>query len=404
MTSRGISADDQSSSRSPQSSPSLSQPPQLAPPISSGTVRGGQSSDVFGTITPSRSGTSPHAPSEAAFANLSVADGRRSVTPTTSSRSPVPSGLAVLGQPVDGDRLRTVSAQSGASAGSDKPLPPIRSGDQSEDERDPHATLGRTTLHTRQPAFTISDLDTEERPGGERRRIPSFSEDVGDALASIGHEPLAQGLGLPPEAVRLEEPTPRSAAIPVKDSATIRRLPSDLSRSSSRGLNHSPVPGQRSSSLPSQSFSDVESPSLSHEVSAETPPVASPSPVPSPQPGSAMDPMNDFGPPLAAPSTSADPSATLQAKHDTIRLVPSPVMGSSSNILDLSSEYPSVAAVARSNSRPVVAREASAVSTASAADDSEDDEEKGRRLACEFLEGNYEHVPSDKVAMFLGGP
>lgn len=197
----------------------------------------------------------------------------------------------------------------------------------------------------------------------------------------------------------------RSAAILVKDTATIRRLPSDLSRSSSRGLNSSPVPAQRSSSLPSQSFSDVESPSPSHEVSAETPPIGSQSSVPSPQPGSAMDPMNDLGPPLAAAAaaTGTDPGATLRAKHDTIRLVPSPVMGSS-NILDLSDEYPSVAAVARSNSRPVMARATSAVSAASATDDGEEDEEKGRRLACEFLEGNYEHVASDKVAMFLGGP
>lgn len=31
-------------------------------------------------------------------------------------------------------------------------------------------------------------------------------------------------------------------------------------------------------------------------------------------------------------------------------------------------------------------------------------QEKGRRLACEFLEGNFEHVPEDKVAEFLGGP
>jgi hypothetical protein len=34
----------------------------------------------------------------------------------------------------------------------------------------------------------------------------------------------------------------------------------------------------------------------------------------------------------------------------------------------------------------------------------EDDEEKGRRLACEFLEGDYTNVPADKQAMFLGGP
>ena len=37
-------------------------------------------------------------------------------------------------------------------------------------------------------------------------------------------------------------------------------------------------------------------------------------------------------------------------------------------------------------------------------DNSENDKEKGRRLACEFLENNYSHVGPDKVAMFLGGP
>lgn len=34
----------------------------------------------------------------------------------------------------------------------------------------------------------------------------------------------------------------------------------------------------------------------------------------------------------------------------------------------------------------------------------EDDNEKGRRLACEFLEDDFRHVHMEKVAMFLGGP
>lgn len=34
----------------------------------------------------------------------------------------------------------------------------------------------------------------------------------------------------------------------------------------------------------------------------------------------------------------------------------------------------------------------------------ENDEEKGRRLACEFLEGDTSHVAADKVAICLGGP
>lgn len=34
----------------------------------------------------------------------------------------------------------------------------------------------------------------------------------------------------------------------------------------------------------------------------------------------------------------------------------------------------------------------------------ESDEEKGRQLAAEFIEGDATHVPSDKVAIFLGGP
>jgi hypothetical protein len=34
----------------------------------------------------------------------------------------------------------------------------------------------------------------------------------------------------------------------------------------------------------------------------------------------------------------------------------------------------------------------------------EDDEEKGRRLACEFLEDDFKSMAYDKIAMFLGGP
>ena len=33
----------------------------------------------------------------------------------------------------------------------------------------------------------------------------------------------------------------------------------------------------------------------------------------------------------------------------------------------------------------------------------EDDEEKGRRLACEVLENDFSNISADRVAMFLGG-
>jgi hypothetical protein len=36
--------------------------------------------------------------------------------------------------------------------------------------------------------------------------------------------------------------------------------------------------------------------------------------------------------------------------------------------------------------------------------DTESDEEKGRRLACEFLENDERSVASDKVAEYIGGP
>jgi hypothetical protein len=34
----------------------------------------------------------------------------------------------------------------------------------------------------------------------------------------------------------------------------------------------------------------------------------------------------------------------------------------------------------------------------------EDDEEQGRRLACEFLENDFSSMSQEKVAIFLGGP
>lgn len=36
--------------------------------------------------------------------------------------------------------------------------------------------------------------------------------------------------------------------------------------------------------------------------------------------------------------------------------------------------------------------------------DNEPDEDKGRRLACEFLENDERSVPADRVAEYIGGP
>jgi hypothetical protein len=36
--------------------------------------------------------------------------------------------------------------------------------------------------------------------------------------------------------------------------------------------------------------------------------------------------------------------------------------------------------------------------------DGETDEEKGRKLACEFLDDDFTSVPHDRVAEFLGRP
>lgn len=44
------------------------------------------------------------------------------------------------------------------------------------------------------------------------------------------------------------------------------------------------------------------------------------------------------------------------------------------------------------------------LSTTNLNDMSEIDEERGRQLASEFIDGDITHIPTDKVAMFLGGP
>lgn len=202
------------------------------------------------------------------------------------------------------------------------------------------ATPG-TSYHTRQPAYSIAESD-EEKP---RERERSFSEDVAGMLASIGHDSPARELGLAPDSVRR---TPRDLQVELGRS--------DSNRSADRlKPRATPSSAMRTTSLPSPQISPQP------EAGPSKPRVtSSPNPLPDDVFGQAT-----LGEPLFGPPLSPKPSS--------VRLVTSPRLVQSPDIADTVLDVPP-----------------------------EDDEERGRRLACEYLENDYES--QDKVAIFLGGP
>ncbi|GFZ49007.1 hypothetical protein JCM24511_06756 [Saitozyma sp. JCM 24511] len=383
--------------------------------------------DVFGTV----SSVSPVSPSTRPRSTIdspaltSKTDGRRSVTPTM--RSTESGGSA------------TTSATVAAPAPADKPLPPIR-----DDEVSPPAPrgLGIASLHVRQPAYTIPESPSSETPGVDEGPSlePTFSQDVAGALASIGQESPARELGLPPDSLKLRV----KKRSPLDDE---RRFPVELGRSASdrQYEKRSPVPSQRTTSLPnhgaimppspqprrsstpltatdmglvpppqvsSHSRSLPSSPEMTNGATATatataagklskpmSEPINQKPTLPTSHPStSPIDSDMDFTPPI-------DNEGTVRGK--------SPSYTSSVRLVTTPHQTPPLAVDEGSQGRsPETLHESSQPSTIMEHEqvpevdepEGEDDEEKGRKLACEFLEENFEHVPSDKVAMFLGGP
>ena len=312
-------------------------------------------------------------------------------------------------------------------------------------------------MHTRQPAGSEMDDDASSPESGldsssHRRVITSFSDDIAGMLDQFGQSDPAKELGLPPESLRSKD---RSTSM---DTARgiIRIFPSEQGRSSSAEPRNdsarssrllSPVPTPRASSL------YLASPNLDGSRRTPSPTSSVHSTLPPPRSTSRNSSRSSqhreredgpshaisnvlLGSPLQV-GKDFDPQAessdlTLRGKRrvddtrplspQSVRLISSPRPDDTHQMdlgpLNLTSE-----AVARSTfiassawgsqsrksliATPSLSRDpvnvvASPVPVPPPCD--EEDEERGRRLACEFLENDYGHVAADKIAMFLGGP
>lgn len=228
-----------------------------------------------------------------------------------------------------------------------------------------------TSSHTRQPAHT--EEEEESRP---REREKSFTEDVAGMLADIGQTSPARELGLAPDSIRPRDRSPRL-------------LQAELGRSGSfdRGLkSRSPVPAQRTSSLPSPNNAEA----------GPSQPRVSSSPNPSTD-TSSVGRQLDFGSPEQDTVRMRVVPQLESPLAPSVRLVNSPKPSSREmEPLELTTEY-------LASPRPSGLGDPADIPSLLEPDE-EDDEERGRRLACEFLENDFTHVSEDRVAMFLGGP
>ncbi|WWD21934.1 hypothetical protein CI109_106422 [Kwoniella shandongensis] len=388
-----------------------------------------QSSDVFGTLdnSPRQSLRSPHTLHQQRVPSP-IYEERRSMSPTTS---------------------RQVSSNSILSM--DKPLPAVR--DEDDTTQRSASETRKSSLHVRQPASTADEQDSPPRPAHQPSASPataavsSFSDDMAGMLADIGQSEPARELGLPPDSLRSRNPDKiRSSTMDTaREVVRSNRLPSDLGRPlpSDDGSRYllSPVPTQRTSSLPT-------SPKIGQ------PPAAPQRTASSPHPSMTGD--SSLMPVVSSVSRSSSRSSTrrsserqrsvnpptndlpsasmlsdekdVQSEKSISPLLPQSVKLVSSprpDSLRSTSHDPTTEGLAKSSfihTSPWGKQTPRMRSNTQASDqleivnslpgtpskrdgsEEEDEEEKGRRLACEFLEGDYSSIQADRVAEFLGGP
>lgn len=300
-----------------------------------------------------------------------------------------------------------------------------------------------------------SSPESSLHPSPQPPIVSSFSDDVAGMLDRIGENEPAKELGLPPDSLRDRERSMSSES---------RRFPLERKGSGvveSPGIERkavpavSPVPARRTSSLPggspkvtltSQTPLPSSSPraSLHEEANLLHPRSISRRSSTSSRRRTRTSEITDTYATLSAPLGSpllvsdrkcddfAPPEenldATIRGKHrdefatlspNSIRLLsPQPDHVLSTSLLPLGSPgsteprstfiatSPWGAQSPRSETTPDRLDPLEFVDspTTPNANDDESDEERGRRLACEFLEEDFRHIPSHKVAMFLGGP
>jgi PH/SEC7 domain-containing protein len=361
--------------------------------------------------------------------------GRASATPTEKAR-------------------RRVSGASMLSL--DKPLPAIRPEADAGPSTAPRRSVS-SSMHVRQPASTVHD---ESPPRQAISTVPesslpispsparalamkTFTDDVNGMLDGFGQTDPAKELGLPPESLRQKS-----------RNNSIKRFPVDLGRSVSaeppRGEGKMlspgtvPLPGQRTSSLPLISAGKEFEHAPGHvngvrSASSPQPPAEGSLSV-QPQSISRTSSSSSrrrtrtgelhdrsttpLGSPLLASGDRDFLPSLLHKEDSTIRSrgtmqleppLPLPPLSPQSIRLVTSArpETPS-----QNGDTPLTVTSDQIVKSSfgtqgngpwgkqspSRSNSGVEDEEKGRRLACEFLEGDERSVQGDKVAEFLGGP
>ena len=305
----------------------------------------------------------------------------------------------------------------------EKPLPVISSADgspakpTSEDlpfkQLSPTATQKRS-MHSRQPASDAFDRESEPAMPmtTPQKALASFSEDVNGMFSGIGETHLANELGLPPDSLRIKN-RPGAARSSTADGG--RRAPVELAP---RLKDDRSIPvASRTTSLPGKPSSAQSY--LAPITLTRTPssPNLSPRPITPPSRSSSRSSLrrkkenghvSDFGP----AGTANEGTVKARTREISGTTITGPSYASSSVRLVSSPRPPSVHSV-RSPANPShewLASPGSAAQTEETLErivtpgGDEDDEEKGRRLACEFLEDDFKSMAYDKVAMFLGGP
>ncbi|WVF70182.1 hypothetical protein IAT40_004970 [Kwoniella sp. CBS 6097] len=378
-------------------------PKRRAPDPPPGSVQGGEQVSRQRSLT----ATSIAAPRAASPAY----DGRASVTPT-------------------GDRR----VSHGSLLGVDQTLTATRESDSIP--RGSASGHQKASGHVRQPASAAYD-DSPPRSEKSLRPVPSpatqtvhsFTADVAGMLAGIGQTEPARELGLPPDSLRSQRD--RTASMETARETKILGRSASVQDTSKHLL--SPVPAQRTSSLPYGLTASKPVPSTpKRTISSPNPSIKETSLMPSGQAMSRSSSRSSGKKSDEKPSLSRSPSLLsrkksliLERKKSTddsppllptsVRLVSSPRLDDAVSPLNSTTEglaKPSFITTSPWGKQTPRTMNAPAgrlddqleVVSSPPETPTEDEEEKGRRLACEFLENDTAHIPADKVAEYLGGP
>lgn len=270
----------------------------------------------------------------------------------------------------------------------DKPLPPIAASSSSGSPQPRHqqasVNANRNSMHLRQPATGEADLMSSPKPNSGE-----WQEHVNDVFESIGTDEPHYGLGLPPSAVS-------SANDQRKGLGKSTDVDTIATSDPPKPVASTPV-SQRTSSLPSRL------PTLGAQIATDQRVTSSPLKFERSRTTSGAT-RSEFG-------INGDP---LAITPQTIRLLSSNRPRSYIEQPSPVKPFESPRAVGRPDSAGSWSQDLSTPSKGNVADEpletvstpegqKEMEEEKGRKLACEFLEDDESHVTKDKIAVFLGG-